>query len=100
MAEGHLRQLVRDRPWRQDLQVEGRRSADTRRSGAFRGRLVALVLYHIASPFADVEWDEEAIDGYKGRLDRLTRSFLELHALDEREGLETIDHWLLSGSTP
>ena len=39
----------------------------------------SLRLYytHIASPFADVEWDEEAIDGYKGRLDRLTRSFLE-----------------------
>lgn len=58
----------------------------------------ALRLYyaHIASPFADVEWEEEAIDGYKGRLERLTKSFLELHALDEMEGMETIDRWLLS----
>ena len=58
----------------------------------------SLRLYyaHIASPFADVEWDEEAIDGYKGRLERLIKSFLELNALDEKEGMETIDRWLLS----
>jgi leucyl-tRNA synthetase len=58
----------------------------------------SLRLYyaHIASPFADVEWDEEAIDGYKGRLDRLTKSILELNALQSKEGMETIDRWLLS----
>jgi leucyl-tRNA synthetase len=58
----------------------------------------SLRLYyaHIASPFADVEWDEDAIDGYKGRLDRLIKAFLELNGLECKEGMETIDRWLLS----
>ncbi len=58
----------------------------------------SLRLYyaHIASPFADVEWDEEVIDGYRARLDRLIKSFLELNGLERREGMETIDRWLLS----
>ncbi|MDD1743802.1 MAG: leucine--tRNA ligase, partial [Methanomassiliicoccales archaeon] len=58
----------------------------------------SLRLYyaHIASPFADVEWDEEAIDGYRGRLDRLTNTFLELNALKPKADMEIIDRWLLS----
>jgi len=56
----------------------------------------ALRLYyaHIASPFADVEWDEEAIINYRGRLERISRMIDEMLSLNGHRS--RIDRWLLS----
>jgi len=56
----------------------------------------ALRLYyaHIASPFADVEWDNEAVESYTARTERMERTLLDLMALDG-EGSE-VDRWLVS----
>lgn len=56
----------------------------------------ALRLYyaHIASPFADVEWDEEAIINYRGRLERISAMIDEMLTLNGNESM--IDRWLLS----
>ncbi|NLT37722.1 MAG: leucine--tRNA ligase [Methanomassiliicoccus sp.] len=57
----------------------------------------ALRLYYanIASPFADVEWDESAIDNYSSRIDRVLRTVDELKALPGAER-QKVDDWLLS----
>jgi leucyl-tRNA synthetase len=57
----------------------------------------ALRLYYanIASPFADVEWDENAIDNYSSRIDRILRTVDELKALPGAER-QKVDDWLLS----
>ena len=58
----------------------------------------SLRLYyaHIASPFADVEWDEEILENYVSKIDRIMRTVEELAALPESEAIEGIDSWLLS----
>ena len=57
----------------------------------------ALRLYyaHIAAPFADVEWDEGAIDNYTARIERILRTIDELKALQGGE-TQKVDDWLLS----
>jgi leucyl-tRNA synthetase len=58
----------------------------------------SLRLYyaHIASPFADVEWDEEIIENYVSRLDRIMRSVMEMAGMTEGTEMSGIDQWLLS----
>ena len=58
-----------------------------------RGRL-RLYYAHIASPFADVEWDEEAVEGYTARTEKMERTLLDLMSLDGRES--DVDGWLVS----
>ena len=57
----------------------------------------ALRLYyaHIAAPFADVEWDEGAIENYTSRIERVLRTMEELKALKGSE-VQKVDAWLLS----
>ncbi|MBM4237681.1 MAG: class I tRNA ligase family protein, partial [Euryarchaeota archaeon] len=55
-----------------------------------------LYYAHIASPFADVEWDEEAIENYRARMERLSKTAEELKGLDGKGEMDSIDHWLLS----
>jgi len=57
----------------------------------------AMRLYyaHIAAPFADVAWDEDAVTNYASRMERVQRTVEELRALNG-EGGETIDRWLIS----
>ena len=56
----------------------------------------ALRLYyaHIASPFADVEWDNEAVESYTARTERMERTLLDLMTLDG--GASEVDGWLIS----
>ncbi len=57
----------------------------------------ALRLYyaHVASPFQDVEWDEDIVTSYRHRTERTMRMMEELHSLDgEDEG--SVDAWMLS----
>jgi len=51
---------------------------------------------HIASPFADVEWEEEAVENYKGRIDRIISTVAELDRLECLEELTDADRWMLS----
>jgi len=53
-----------------------------------------LYYAHIASPFADVEWEEEAIINYRSRLERISRMVEEMRSLEG--GASGIDRWLLS----
>ncbi|MCL2712314.1 MAG: leucine--tRNA ligase [Methanomassiliicoccaceae archaeon] len=58
----------------------------------------ALRLYyaHVASPFADVEWDEDIVMTYRQRLDRIITMAGELNSLTDAEKVSDIDKWLLS----
>jgi leucyl-tRNA synthetase len=58
----------------------------------------SLRLYyaHIASPFADVEWDEEVIENYVAKVERVMRTVAELSVMEESEEIGAIDNWLLS----
>ncbi|MEW5937449.1 MAG: leucine--tRNA ligase [Candidatus Thermoplasmatota archaeon] len=55
----------------------------------------AMRLYyaHSASPFADVEWDEKLVSGYRQRLERIFAQCMELSNF-QRGGEERIDRWL------
>lgn len=57
----------------------------------------AMRLYyaHIAAPFADVAWDEDAIVNYSSRIDRVTRTLEEMKAMKGSE-VQEVDRWLLS----
>ncbi len=57
----------------------------------------SLRLYysHVASPFADVEWDEDIVVSYRLRIEKVMRMVDELRTLDgEEEGVA--DFWILS----
>jgi leucyl-tRNA synthetase len=56
----------------------------------------ALRLYyaHIASPFADVEWDNEAAESYTARVEKMERTLLDLMALGGPAS--SVDDWLIS----
>ncbi len=58
----------------------------------------ALRLYyaHVASPFADVEWDEENVLSYRQRLDRIQAFVGELDDSAEDIPMGKIDRWLVS----
>lgn len=58
----------------------------------------SLRLYyaHIASPFADVEWDEDVIDNYKGRVERIGKTVQEMKAHLCKGEMDGIDRWLMS----
>lgn len=56
----------------------------------------ALRLYyaHIASPFADVDWDNEAVEGYTSRTEKMERTLLDLMSLNGAES--EVDGWMVS----
>lgn len=58
----------------------------------------ALRLYyaHVASPFADVEWDEDIIVSYRQRIDRIYGFIEELKNAGSNKAEEGIDRWLVS----
>jgi len=58
----------------------------------------SLRLYyaHVASPFADVEWDEDIVRSYRQRLDRIMNMVEELNSIVEMEGTSDVDAWLSS----
>ncbi|MCL2786038.1 MAG: leucine--tRNA ligase [Methanomassiliicoccaceae archaeon] len=58
----------------------------------------ALRLYyaHVASPFADVEWDEDTVMSYRQRLDRIISMVSDLNSMVEVEDDSDVDGWLLS----
>jgi len=57
----------------------------------------ALRLYyaHVASPFADVEWDEDVVMSYRQRIDRISNFIEELRSADGKAS-DNIDSWLMS----
>jgi leucyl-tRNA synthetase len=58
----------------------------------------SLRLYyaHIASPFTDVEWDEDAVTSYRTRVDRLLKMVEELLGAGRSGELRAIDRWIQS----
>jgi leucyl-tRNA synthetase len=58
----------------------------------------SLRLYyaHVASPFADVEWDEDIVMTYRQRLDRIIGMVEELNSITYLERTSNIDGWLTS----
>jgi leucyl-tRNA synthetase len=58
----------------------------------------SLRLYyaHVASPFADVEWDEDIVMSYRQRLDKITAMVEELNSVTELEKTSDVDGWLIS----
>lgn len=64
-------------------------------AGRFGVDSLRLYYAHIAAPFADVEWDESAIENYTSRVDRILRTVEELKALKGSESTN-VDRWLLS----
>ena len=58
----------------------------------------SLRLYyaHVASPFADVEWDEDIVRSYKQRIDKIMNMIEELNSIVEMEGTSDVDAWLAS----
>jgi leucyl-tRNA synthetase len=58
----------------------------------------ALRLYYanVASPFADVEWDEDVIITYVSRVEKVLKTFNELKDLEESEAMQSVDLWLSS----
>ena len=55
-----------------------------------------LYYAHVASPFADVEWDEDTVLSYKQRLDKIMGFVEELSSITNKSGVTSIDQWLLS----
>ncbi len=55
-----------------------------------------LFYAHIASPFQDVAWDEEAVKNYGTRVDKIFRLVNKLIELPESDEMSNIDRWLLS----
>ncbi|MDD1755679.1 MAG: leucine--tRNA ligase [Methanomassiliicoccales archaeon] len=58
----------------------------------------SLRLYyaHIASPFADVEWDEEVVENYTSKMERIPKTVEEMKSHICKGGLDDIDKWLVS----
>lgn len=58
----------------------------------------ALRLYyaHVASPFADVEWDEDIVSSYRQRIDRISAFIEDLISAGSEKEMEGIDEWMLS----
>ncbi|MCX6650797.1 MAG: leucine--tRNA ligase [Methanomassiliicoccales archaeon] len=56
----------------------------------------ALRLYytHIASPHADVEWENEAVESYTARVEKMERILLDLMQMDGPAS--SVDGWLIS----
>lgn len=55
-----------------------------------------LYYAHVASPFADVEWDEEIVYSYTQRIDRIMGFVSETFASCTEKETAPIDEWLLS----
>lgn len=55
-----------------------------------------LYYVHIASPFADVDWDEDDVDNYSTRMEKIQKTIRELRATLFQPGITDVDRWLLS----
>lgn len=55
-----------------------------------------LFYSHIASPFQDVAWDEEAVRNYGTRVDKIFRLVDRVKGLPKKNEMSNIDRWLLS----
>ncbi|MEM0449497.1 MAG: leucine--tRNA ligase [Methanomassiliicoccales archaeon] len=55
-----------------------------------------LYYAHIASPFADVEWDEESVEKYKAKLERIFKLIEEMRTHICKGQMDDIDRWLIS----
>ena len=64
-------------------------------AGKFGVDALRLYYAHIAVPFADVAWDEDAIVTYEARVERILRTIESLKELKGTE-LREIDAWLIS----
>jgi leucyl-tRNA synthetase len=64
-------------------------------AGRFGVDALRLYYSHIAVPFADVEWDEAAIENYTARMERVLRAVDDLRRM-EGEDLNIVDRWLIS----
>jgi leucyl-tRNA synthetase len=67
---------------RQDIQVQGRGPAHPGAAEEYGVDALRLYYTHIASPFADVDWDNEAVEGYTARTEKMERTLLDLLSLD------------------
>jgi leucyl-tRNA synthetase len=58
----------------------------------------SLRLYyaHVASLFADVEWDEDIVMSYRQRLDKIITMTEELNSITDLEKSSDVDGWLIS----
>ncbi len=65
-------------------------------AGKFGVDSMRLYYAHVASPFADVEWDEDIVMSYKLRLDRICTFIEDLLASDLSGERRDIDNWLES----
>ena len=64
-------------------------------AGKFGVDALRLYYAHIAVPFADVAWDEDAIVTYEARMERILRTIDSLKELNGTD-LKDIDAWLIS----
>ncbi len=55
-----------------------------------------LYYAHVASPFADVEWDEDIVMSYRQRLDRIVMTIEEAYNSSSDSEITGIDNWLIS----
>ncbi|MDR0791392.1 MAG: leucine--tRNA ligase, partial [Methanomassiliicoccaceae archaeon] len=55
-----------------------------------------LYYAHVASLFADVEWDEDILMSYRHRIDKMITMVEELNSVTELEKGSDIDGWLIS----
>jgi leucyl-tRNA synthetase len=55
-----------------------------------------LYYSHIASPFADVEWDEESVESYMAKMERIPKTVEEMKNHICKGDLDDIDRWLVS----
>jgi leucyl-tRNA synthetase len=54
-----------------------------------------LYYAHSASPFADIEWDEDTVMSYRQRLDRIVSLIDDVTAMQKSDVQAPIDGWLL-----
>ena len=63
-------------------------------AGKFTVDALRLYYCHVASPFADVEWDEATVGNYRQRISRVESLIRQLEDVDGKYGI--IDDWLVS----
>jgi leucyl-tRNA synthetase len=65
-------------------------------AGKFGVDSMRLYYAHVASPFADVEWDEDIVMSYKLRMDRICTQIEDIVASDAGSVKSDVDEWLLA----
>ncbi|MFA7341728.1 MAG: leucine--tRNA ligase [Candidatus Methanomethylophilaceae archaeon] len=65
-------------------------------AGKFGVDSLRLYYAHIASPFTDVEWDEDAVNSYRMRVERVMKMVEELLEVAKGTEVRSIDRWMMS----